>query len=194
MTKTAKTKANNMVLRSLPSVDALLRTDFARKLRDQVGALKLTALARLAIENLRRDVLKSDSDKTALSPHDNGLQKQLLHRAEEKLKSLHDAHLNARLRRVINATGVVLHTNLGRAPLSEGALQAIADASGYCALEYDIGAGQRGHRGGLVENLLIDLTRAEAALVVNNCAAAALPVLPAFARGGETIVSRGELV
>ena len=105
-----------MVLRSLPSVDALLRTDFARKLRDQVGALKLTGLARLAIENLRRDVLKSDSDKTALSPHDNGLQKQLLHRAEEKLKSLHDAHLNARLRRVINATGVVLHTNLG-APL-----------------------------------------------------------------------------
>ncbi len=99
------------------------------------------------------------------------------------------------VRRVINTTGVILHTNLGRAPLSEPARQAIADeASRYCTLEYDLGKGTRGRRGGRVEQLLAELTGAEAALVVNNCAAAALLVLSVLARDSETIVSRGELV
>src|SRR5205807_3652960 len=98
------------------------------------------------------------------------------------------------VRRVINATGVVLHTNLGRAPLSDAAREAMIEAAGYCSLEYDIASGGRGRRGARVEDLLVDLTGAEAALVVNNCAAAALLVLSTFARDGETIVSRGELV
>src|SRR5207302_5243701 len=99
------------------------------------------------------------------------------------------------LRRVINATGVVLHTNLGRAPLSEAARRAIAEeAAGYCSLEYDLAKGERGRRGGRAEDLLMQLTGAEAALIVNNCAAAAFLVLSTLARDGETIVSRGELV
>jgi L-seryl-tRNA(Ser) seleniumtransferase len=99
------------------------------------------------------------------------------------------------MRRVINATGVILHTNLGRAPLSDEARRAIAvDATRYCTLEYDLENGSRGRRGSRVEQLLCELTGAEAALVVNNCAAAALLVLSVLAREGETIVSRGELV
>jgi L-seryl-tRNA(Ser) seleniumtransferase len=99
------------------------------------------------------------------------------------------------LRRVINATGVVLHTNLGRAPLSDAARRAVAEeAARYCTLEYDTASGARGRRGARVEELLAELTGAEDALVVNNCAAAALLVLTAIARDGETIVSRGELV
>jgi L-seryl-tRNA(Ser) seleniumtransferase len=99
------------------------------------------------------------------------------------------------LRRVINATGVVLHTNLGRAPLSEAARRAVSqEAAGYCTLEYDTETGSRGRRGARAAELLAELTGAEEALVVNNCAAAALLVLSALARDGETIVSRGELV
>jgi L-seryl-tRNA(Ser) seleniumtransferase len=99
------------------------------------------------------------------------------------------------VRRVVNATGVILHTNLGRAPLSEAARRAVAEeAAGYCTLEYDLETGARGRRGGRAEDLLAELTGAEAALVVNNCAAAALLVLSTLARDGETIVSRGELV
>ena len=99
------------------------------------------------------------------------------------------------LRRVINATGVILHTNLGRAPLAEEARRMVsAEAARYCTLEYDTEAGERGSRGARVEMLLAELTGAESALVVNNCAAAALLVLTVLARGGETIVSRGELV
>src|SRR6185436_8228087 len=99
------------------------------------------------------------------------------------------------LRRVINATGVIVDTNLGRASLSESARKAVVEqAAGYCTLEYDPTIGERGRRGAYVEELLIQLTGAEAALVVNNCAAAALLILTVLAGDGETIVSRGELV
>jgi L-seryl-tRNA(Ser) seleniumtransferase len=100
----------------------------------------------------------------------------------------------AGIKPVINATGVLLHTNLGRAPLSEAARIAINDAARYCSVEYDVENGMRGGRGVRVESLLKDLTGAEAALVVNNCAAAALLILSVLASEGETIVSRGELV
>ena len=89
---------------------------------------------------------------------------------------------------------MILHTNLGRAPLSQAAREAIAQASGYCTLEYDLASGARGGRAARVESLLKDLTGAEDALVVNNCAAAALLILKVLAGDGETIVSRGELV
>jgi L-seryl-tRNA(Ser) seleniumtransferase len=100
-----------------------------------------------------------------------------------------------RLRPVINATGVVLHTNLGRAPLSAQAAQAAALIAGrYSTLEFDPRTGRRGRRHDLVADLLRYLTGAEAAAVVNNCAAAVLLMLTAFARGKEVIVGRGELV
>jgi len=111
------------------------------------------------------------------------------------MKSLCGRDALAKVRRVINATGVIMHTNLGRAPLSEAARHAVAvEAAGYCALEYDASIGSRGKRGGHVEELLMQLTGAEAALVVNNCAAAALLILTVLAAAGETLVSRGELV
>jgi len=99
------------------------------------------------------------------------------------------------LRRVINATGVVIHTNLGRAPLARAAAERVAAlAAGYTNLEYDVGRGTRGRRDVHAERLLCGLTGAEAALVVNNNAAATLLVLTAMAAGREVIVSRGELV
>jgi L-seryl-tRNA(Ser) seleniumtransferase len=99
------------------------------------------------------------------------------------------------LRRVINATGVVVHTNLGRAPLHPGDLQEItALVGGYLNLEFDIGTGQRGDRGGRVPELLATLSGAESGLAVNNNAAAVLLMLSALAQGKEVIVSRGELV
>lgn len=105
------------------------------------------------------------------------------------------ARLAPSLRPVINATGVLLHTNLGRAPLASGAVEAAARVSaGYSNLEYDLAQGARGHRHTHAERLLTDLTGAESALVVNNNAAAALLVLAALASGREVIVSRGELV
>jgi L-seryl-tRNA(Ser) seleniumtransferase len=98
------------------------------------------------------------------------------------------------LRRVINATGVVLHTNLGRAPLAASARAAVDAALGYSTLELDLDAGTRGSRQDHVRDLLTELTGAEGALVVNNAASALVLVLNALASGGETIVSRGELV
>jgi L-seryl-tRNA(Ser) seleniumtransferase len=99
-----------------------------------------------------------------------------------------------RLRRVINATGVVLHTNLGRAPLSKAAVEALAVAAGYSNLELDIDSGKRGERASLVSGLLTSLFSCDAALVVNNNAAAVLLALAALTRGKEVIVSRGQLV
>ncbi len=99
------------------------------------------------------------------------------------------------LRRVFNATGVIVHTNLGRAPLADAALDRVrALGGGYTNLEYDLRAGARGRRDVHAEALLVRLTGAESAVVVNNCAGAMLLVLAALARGREVVVSRGELV
>jgi len=99
-----------------------------------------------------------------------------------------------RLRRVINATGVILHTNLGRAPLSQAAIDALAVAAGYSNLELDLASGKRGERAALVAGLHTALFGCEAALVVNNNAAAVLLALTALCKGKEVIVSRGQLV
>jgi L-seryl-tRNA(Ser) seleniumtransferase len=99
-----------------------------------------------------------------------------------------------RTRRVVNATGVVLHTNLGRAPLSAVARAAVAEAAGYASVEYDLVAGTRGRRGAAAEALLREATGAEAGLVVNNAAGALLLALGGLARGREVVVSRGELI
>jgi L-seryl-tRNA(Ser) seleniumtransferase len=181
-------------LKALPSVDSLLRTETAVSIRKQIGATRATSLARQITDELRREILAMKPDRDPESGQ-NGSRASLLEEAERRLAAAHLDETARAMRHVINATGVVLHTNLGRAPLSDGARHAIIDAAaGYCNLEYDIASGERGRRGPQVEDLLSALTGAEAALVVNNCAAAALLVLTTLAREGDTIVSRGELV
>ena len=180
-------KVAESALRLLPSVDQLLRTPEAENLRSSVGTKRLTALARVVISEIR----------TALRAEAGGehTAETLLAEAVRRLQSACELERSTGLRRVINATGVVLHTNLGRAPLAARAVKSIVeDVARYCTLEYDSFSGTRGTRAAKVEALLQDLTGAEDALVVNNCAAAALLVLTVLAADGETLVSRGELV
>ncbi len=142
-----------------------------------------TRAARKTAERLRREVLQGK--RQALDPE------EIRRVAEEVLSGI----LRPHLRRVINATGVVVHTNLGRSPLAEEALEEIlAVARGYSNLEYRLAEGRRGSRYEHVSGLLRELTGAEEALVVNNNAAAVLITLNTLARGREVIVSRGELV
>jgi L-seryl-tRNA(Ser) seleniumtransferase len=183
------------LLRALPSIDALLRTDAARTLGERTGLQRLTALARNVTDELRAE-LQASADTPDAAPSNGDLSREaLLAEAVKRLERAVERGESSGLRRVINATGVILHTNLGRAPLSDAARRAVSDvAAGYCTLEYDLETGARGKRGARVEELLSELTGAEAALVVNNCAAAALLILSTLAREGETIISRGELV
>lgn len=174
-------------LRAIPSVDQLLRSDEAVQLRKVVGSQRLTDIAREVTDQIRAQVeagsLRDSSREGLLA---EGIQRLRQAGAHEALRGFS---------RVINATGVILHTNLGRAPLSAAARTAVAkEAAGYCTLEYDLTTGERGKRGARAEELLVQLTGAEAALIVNNCASAALLVLTVLAHDGETIVSRGELV
>jgi len=181
-------------LRALPSVDSLLRTETAQSIKPQIGANRLSSLARQITDELRREILAAGHDEGSEAAG-AGSRADLLKEAEKRLAAAHLLETDSALQHVINATGVVLHTNLGRAPLSDAARRAISDtAAGYCNLEYDIVSGERGRRGPRAEDLLAELTGAEAALMVNNCAAAALLVLTVLARESETIVSRGELV
>ena len=190
----SKIDTNNSLLRALPSVDSILKTDAARGLGEEAGFARLSALARRVTNELRRELLANPTDFADGINGENSLRQGLLSEAERRLIELHRTEKASGLRRVVNASGVVLHTNLGRAPLSESARRAIDAAAGYCSLEYDVVTGARGRRGARAEDLLINLTGSEGALIVNNCAAAALLVLSTFARDGETIVSRGELV
>jgi L-seryl-tRNA(Ser) seleniumtransferase len=177
-------------LRHVPSVDQLLRTEVARQLRDSIGLKRLTAIARTVTAEIR-SLIRNDQIDLATNGHSpEALLAEAVRRMEETAKRESETGIN----KVINATGVLLHTNLGRAPLSVAARAALEEAASYCNLEYDVATGTRGKRGARVESLLKDLTGAEDALVVNNCAAAALLVLTVLARDGETIVSRGELV
>jgi L-seryl-tRNA(Ser) seleniumtransferase len=162
-------------LRDLPSVDELLRDE---RLASEPRPLALAA-ARAALERSREEI------QAGGEPGD------VAERAVVELARLR----RPRLRRVVNATGVIVHTNLGRAPLSDAALERVRDvAAGYSNLEYDVDEGARGSRQDHCADLLRRLTGAEAALVVNNNAAAVLLALAALAEGREVLVSRGELI
>jgi L-seryl-tRNA(Ser) seleniumtransferase len=165
-------------LRGLPSVQRLL--EHAVPL---IAATSHAAVARALREEL--DAIRANTGLDIPGPE------AILAAAAARM----DAESHPILRRVINATGIVLHTNLGRTPLAEAAIAAMADAArGYTNLEFDLATGKRGHRLANVEPLLCELTGAQAALVVNNNAAAVLLALSASAAGGDVIVSRGELV
>ena len=179
--------SKDLTLRAIPSVDQLLRTKEVAPLRRSVGLTRLTAIAREVTEEMRKEIRSENLSEAT--------KENLLEEAVDRIQSLCQDDALSGIRRVINATGVILHTNLGRAPLSEAARQAVAqEAAGYCTLEYDAVTGSRGKRGGHAEELLTHLTGAESALVVNNCASAALLILTVLAGTGETLVSRGELV
>lgn len=170
------------LLRAIPRVDEL-RGEVERLCPD-LPAAALTAAVRSTLDALRESIL--DGRVQILPPRDT-----LCRCAAERAYAADTPSL----RPVINATGVVLHTNLGRACMSERAARAAAEAArSYSTLEYDIGSGGRGERSAHVEQLLCALTGAEAALVVNNNAAAVLLLLTALTAGGEVLVSRGELV
>ena len=169
-------------LRKLPSVDRLLQEEPLAALVARWGHELTVEAAREMLAEARQAIRAGQA-----CPAD-GILVQGVH---ERLQS----RLRPTLKPAINATGVIVHTNMGRAPLSAGARAAMdAVALGYSNLEYDLNAGQRGSRYVHAEELLCRLTGAEAALVVNNNAAAVLLVLMAFAQGREVIISRSQLV
>ncbi|MBI3353535.1 MAG: L-seryl-tRNA(Sec) selenium transferase [Nitrospirae bacterium] len=184
-------KTKESFLRQLPSVDELLKEAAVLKwLEEHPRALVLQAL-RTAVDEKRKVILEIEKQAVPQSPAPSPQPSEILNRAEEILNTL--SQLN--LRPVINATGVIVHTNLGRSILSESAVKNIeAVAKGYSNLEYDIEKGERGKRYTHIEKLLCRLTGAEAGLVVNNNAAAVLIALNTIAQNKEVIVSRGELV
>jgi L-seryl-tRNA(Ser) seleniumtransferase len=179
-----KDKDLNARLRAIPSVDELLGRPSLVSLAESVGQLVVTQVARSVLRDLRARLMKEAN-----------LSATHVEVIEARVVSAVDAVLAPSLRRVINATGVVLHTNLGRAPLSRAASEAIAEtAVRYSNLEYDIERGERGKRDVHTAALLADLTGAQAAIVVNNNAAAVFLALNTLAKSAEVIVSRGELI
>jgi L-seryl-tRNA(Ser) seleniumtransferase len=172
------------LLRQIPSVDELLAQPRLAALAQRVDRELLVEITRTVLADLRGRITGAG---TAVALDSFAL--------EERITSMVEQVLASSLAPVINATGVILHTNLGRAPLSGAAVDEIRrSAASYSNLEYDLEAGARGKRDVHVAHLLERLTGAEAAIVVNNCAAAVLLVLAALAKGGEVIVSRGELI
>ena len=170
------------MLRNIPKVDELLAP--VRALCPNASSAAVTAAVRRTLDTLRESVLSGEAPEIPETAALYALAAEAVRRAEMPS-----------LRPVINATGVVLHTNLGRARLSGRAAKAAADAAEhYSTLEYDVESGGRGSRNAHVEALLCRLTGAESALVVNNNAAAVLLLLTALTAGGEVVVSRGELV
>ena len=164
-------------LRSLPAVDIVIR-----ELGEARAPALVTAAARAAIAGARARVLE-------------GAPAPSLDEVVEEARSAMDGHERALLQPVINATGVLIHTNLGRVPLGDRQMDAVAAvARGYSNLEYDLDTGRRGSRHTHAARLLTALSGAEAALVVNNNAAAVLVVLASLCAGREVIISRGELV
>src|SRR5215831_14534151 len=175
------------VLRHLPSIDQLLRRDGLRdlittavrdRLREVLAEIRGEVSAQPGTEDrgsriedrLKRNEAIFDRRSSILRLSEE----QIAGEIERRLNARFDRRRRSRTQRVVNATGVTLHTNLGRAPLSRRALEAISEAAGYCNLEYDLQTGRRGKRGSGLEAMLRELAGCEAAAVVNNCAAAVL--------------------
>ena len=173
---------NNDLFRAIPSVHELLETPEARELAARTSHEYARDRLRAALDELRAEIAAGSLDVAA-----EALAGEALARARDG-----GGAARASLRRVVNATGVVLHTNLGRAPLSARAAAAVASlAAGYSNLEYDLDTGGRGRRDAHGEALLCGLVGCEAAVVANNNAAAVMLVLNTLAEGGEVVVSRG---
>jgi L-seryl-tRNA(Ser) seleniumtransferase len=171
-------------MREIPGMDILLEKEWVLPWQKELGRETVKRIFNEELARVRRNILEG-KDAAKTSP--------------EALRPVLEGLLKARSRRhlrpVLNATGVVIHTNLGRSPLADSALRAVCEvAAGYSNLEYSLEEGARGDRNSHVEESLCVLTGAEAALVLNNNAGAVLLCLSALARGTEVVVSRGELV
>jgi L-seryl-tRNA(Ser) seleniumtransferase len=174
------------LLRQIPSVDELLGQPRLAALAGRMDRGLVVEVARAVLADLRARIA-GEVGVSALALGRESLEGRITAEVERILARS--------LQPVINATGVILHTNLGRAPLAASAVEEFRQtATQYTNLEYDLEAGARGKRDVHTAELLTRLTGAEAAVVVNNCAAAVLLVLAALARGGEVVVSRGELI
>lgn len=179
-------------LRQIPSVDELLAQPRLAKMAERIDRGLLVEVTRAVLAELRARItdhanLAMMGELSLLAANPAAL--------EEHISAVVERILSHSLQPVINATGVVLHTNLGRAPLSAGVVEEFRrTATQYSNLEYDLEAGERGKRDVHTASMLERLTGAEAAIVVNNCAAAVLLTLAALAKGGEVLVSRGELI
>jgi L-seryl-tRNA(Ser) seleniumtransferase len=172
--------------RSLPSVDSLLRSEPGLRAAATVGRPLLKRTIAAVLGELRAAATAPTVSSAADRPANDEILAQAISRA---------SRIAFGLTPVINATGVILHTNLGRAPLPERAVRAVARAArGYSDLEVDRESGKRGKRSSRAEAMLLALTGADDALVVNNCAAALMLSLAALAKGKQVLVSRGELI
>ena len=183
-----ETQAKKNILRLIPAVDEVLNHPSIKELIQVLSRKVVLVTIREELANLRQEILFQESFSSV--PKKINLI-SIVERVKEKAKKNAFLHLF----KAINATGIIIHTNLGRAPLFPQALENIcAIAEGYCNLEYELKKGERGSRCIHVEKILQELTGAESALVVNNNAAAVLVALNTLARGHEVVVSRGELI
>jgi L-seryl-tRNA(Ser) seleniumtransferase len=174
-------------LMKLPGVDTVLSHSAVRKQIGDTGIELVTFVARAVIEDTRQEILQNGRPANYKSE----ALEEIVKRIEETILLM----TRSRLKAVVNATGVVIHTNLGRAPLGKKVLDDIAEAMiGYSNLEYDLKTQDRGHRSDHIVPLITYLSKAEDALVVNNNAAGIMLALSTFAKGKEVIISRGELV
>ena len=176
----SKTKKYSLT-RDLPSVSDVINSTKAKRLLEKHSLAIVTDAARACIDRVRAKLLNTKEPQCV----------DIFLEIEMEIESI----TSMKPQRVINATGIVLHTNLGRAPMSKKALEAAIEVgSGYCDLEFDISSGKRGSRQAHIEDVICRVTGAEACYVVNNNAAAVLLCLDTLARDKEAIVSRGELV
>lgn len=171
--------------RNLPSVSQLLESEPLKKLVDRVNHRVVANGVRSFLDNVRTQMSATAEDINIPTPSEMA----------QKIADWLTSERKPNLRKVINGTGIILHTGLGRAPLAKNAIDAVADlADGYCSVEIDLESGERGQRIKAVERLLCELTGCEAATIVNNNAAATMIALSAMAKGKEVIVSRGQLI
>jgi len=181
-------QAKKNILRSIPAVDEVLNQPSIQELIVVFSRKLVLTIIRDELENLRKKILAQEA-VSSLNQETN--LKILVDQIAQKAQNNSLLHL----RKVINATGIIIHTNLGRAPLLSRAVENIGGvAEGYCNLEYELEKGERGSRYQHIEKILKELSGAESALVVNNNAAAVWVVLNTLANGHEVIVSRGELI
>ncbi|MGN0403745.1 MAG: L-seryl-tRNA(Sec) selenium transferase [Bariatricus sp.] len=176
----------NQLYRNIPKVDVLLEMEIIQLMIEQYGRETVMEAIREEMEALRAFIGACEEEEKIMQQIQD--LPQLIVRHVERLHT-------PNMRMVINGTGTILHTNLGRAPISQEHVSKLADiVTGYSNLEYNLEAGKRGERYSHFEKLLCKLTGAEAAMAVNNNAAAVMLILSSMAKGGEVVVSRGELV